>query len=169
MDEVEFRLADRSSAGAWAEVLGGRHRSRWTVWVLSPLLSYSPARPLVRECSGALGAARARGYAAWVRFSSLGSGAILYLFSLLLLSLSSRLFSNITSPHLSATPSQSTRLTKQGKYLAKATLRFSLRDNVSSLLFNLRPCLHILSDYGLALVEVIQSLYLNSNYIFSEL
>ena len=34
--------------------------------------------------------------------------------------------------------------------LAKATLRFSLRDNVSSLLFNLSPCLYILSDYGLA-------------------
>ena len=68
--------------------------------------------PHVRECSGGLGGCSG----AWGRFPSLGSGAILYLFSLLLLSLSSRLFSNIASPHLSATPSQSSRLTKQGKY-----------------------------------------------------
>ena len=42
--------------------------------------------------------------------------------------------------------------------LTKAIL---LRDNILSLLFDLRTCLYILSDYGLDLVEFIQSLYLN--------
>ena len=83
--------------GSWAGVLGVSHRSGRTVSRLSlPCSSYSP---LVRECSGALGAARG----AWV-WLGLGSlGAILFLFQFPIIS-SLLLSLPILPPHISPPP-----------------------------------------------------------------
>ena len=144
--------------GGWAEVhhagrVGSELRQGFEAGAMAPggLSGFSlfPSlivrSPHVRPSSGLL----VGPWGTRERLSAWGWGSHLARFSSLVFS--TPLSSNIASPHLSATPSQSTRLTKQGKYLAKAILRFSLRDNVSSLLFNLRFCLYILSDYGLAL------------------
>ena len=100
------------SVGAGAGIRDGSGGSQWSVWSLSLSVFYSPSARrsfgFARASSAPLGrVGLGLAWVCWSPFWTLPS--IPYCLP------SSCVFSNITSPHLSVTPSQSTRLTKSRK------------------------------------------------------
>ena len=97
------------SVGAGAGIRDGSGGSQWSVWSLSLSVFYSPSARRSFGFARASSAPLGRVGLGWLGF------AWAPFWTLTFHSLLSPFFFNIASPHLSATPSQSTRLTKSRK------------------------------------------------------